>query len=78
MLTDKWLPAVPYMQIACIFLALYPINIVNLQAILAVGKSSIYLRLNIIKKGIGFLLQLFQVFRLVRMQWLQVIFLLAF
>ncbi|WP_369833178.1 polysaccharide biosynthesis C-terminal domain-containing protein [Companilactobacillus pabuli] len=55
MLTDKWLPAVPYMQIACIFLALYPINIVNLQAILAVGKSSIYLRLNIIKKGIGFI-----------------------
>ena len=55
MLTDKWLPAVPYMKIACIFLALYPINIVNLQAILAVGKSNTYLELNIIKKGIGFI-----------------------
>lgn len=55
MLTDKWLPAVPYMQIECLVFALYPINITNLQAILAVGKSNTYLRLNIIKKGIGFL-----------------------
>ncbi|WP_056990412.1 lipopolysaccharide biosynthesis protein [Liquorilactobacillus mali] len=53
MLTKKWLPAVPFMKIACIFLALYPINITNLQAIMAVGRSDVYLRLNIIKKGIG-------------------------
>lgn len=55
MLTDKWLPAVPYIQIECLVFALYPINITNLQAILAVGKSSTYLTLNIIKKGIGFI-----------------------
>lgn len=55
MLTDKWLSAVPYIQIECLVFALYPINITNLQAILAVGKSSTYLTLNIIKKGIGFL-----------------------
>lgn len=54
MLTDKWLPAVPFMQIACVYLAFYPINIANLQAIIAVGRSDTFLRLNIIKKGIGF------------------------
>lgn len=53
MLTKKWESTVPYMQICCIVFALYPINIVNLQAILAVGKSGTYLTLNIIKKGIG-------------------------
>lgn len=53
MLTEKWLMAVPYMQIACIFFALYPINITNLQAIMAIGKSSEYLKLSILKKGIG-------------------------
>lgn len=53
MLTEKWLPCVPYLRIACIYLALYPINITNLQAIMAVGKSDIYLKLNIIKKVIG-------------------------
>lgn len=53
MLTEKWLPCVPYLRIACIYLALYPINITNLQAIMAVGKSAVYLKLNIIKKVIG-------------------------
>lgn len=53
MLTDKWLPAVPYMRIACIYFALYPINITNLQAMNAIGRSDIYLKLSIIKKSIG-------------------------
>ena len=53
MLTDKWLPCVPFMRIGCVYLALYPINITNLQAILATGKSDIYLHLNIIKKIVG-------------------------
>lgn len=56
MLTDKWLFCVPYLKIACIYLSLYPINIANLQAIMAVGRSDIYLRLNFIKKAIGLVL----------------------
>ena len=56
MLTDKWLFCVPYLKIACIYLSLYPINIANLQAIMAVGRSDIYLRLNFIKKAIGLIL----------------------
>lgn len=52
-LTDKWLPAVPLMQLLCFSYALWPIHTVNLQAISAVGRSDIFLKLEIIKKVIG-------------------------
>lgn len=52
-LTDKWLPAVPYLQIACITYGLWPIHTANLQAINALGRSDIFLKLEIIKKVIG-------------------------
>ena len=53
LLTDKWLPSVPYMQIYCFTLAFYPVHSSNLQAINAVGRSDIFLKLEVIKKGIG-------------------------
>lgn len=53
LLTEKWLPCVPYMQIFCVALAVYPIHSCNLQAYNALGKSDIYLKLEIIKKGCG-------------------------
>lgn len=53
LLTDKWLPAVPYMQIYCITFAFYPIHSCNLQAINALGRSDIFLKLEIIKKSYG-------------------------
>ena len=52
-LTDKWLPAVPYLQIACITYGLWPIHTANLQAINAMGRSDIFLKLEVIKKVIG-------------------------
>ena len=52
-LTDKWLPAVPYLQIACITYGLWPIHTANLQAINAMGRSDIFLKLEIVKKLIG-------------------------
>ncbi|MBO5286901.1 MAG: lipopolysaccharide biosynthesis protein [Clostridia bacterium] len=52
-LTDKWLPAVPYMMIYCFTLAFTPVHSCNLQAINAMGRSDIFLRLEIIKKTIG-------------------------
>ena len=52
-LTDKWLPAVPYLQIACITYGLWPIHTANLQSINAMGRSDIFLKLEIIKKVIG-------------------------
>lgn len=52
-LTDKWLPCVPYMQIFCFSYCLMPIHTTNLQAINALGRSDIFLKLEIIKKIIG-------------------------
>ncbi len=52
-LTDKWLPAVPFLQIFCGVYALRPIHSTNLQAINALGRSDIYLKLEIIKKVLG-------------------------
>lgn len=56
LLTDKWLPSVPFMQIFCISYALWPIHTANLQAINALGRSDIFLKLEIIKKTIGFII----------------------
>ena len=52
-LTDKWLPAVPFMQIFCISFAFYPIHTANLNAIKAMGRSDLFFKLEIIKKSIG-------------------------
>lgn len=54
LLTDKWLPSVPYIRVFCISYALNPIHTANLQAINALGKSNVFLKLEIIKKIIGF------------------------
>ena len=58
LLTDRWLPAVPFLQIFCASYALQPIHTANLQAINALGRSEIFLKLEVVKKilGIGILL----------------------
>lgn len=53
LLTDTWLPCVPYMQIYCFTFAFYPIHTCNLQAINAMGRSDMYLKLEIVKKTYG-------------------------
>lgn len=53
LLTDKWLPCVPYMQVYCFTMAFYPVHSCNLQAINARGRSDLYLKLEIIKKAYG-------------------------
>ena len=49
-LTDKWLPAVPYFQILCISGILYPLNSYNLNVLKVKGRSDLFLKLEIIKK----------------------------
>lgn len=58
MLTDKWLPCVPYLQIACITYGFWPIHTANLEVLKAIGRSDLFLYLEIVKKivGIGLLL----------------------
>jgi O-antigen/teichoic acid export membrane protein len=53
LLTDKWLPAVPFLQIFCAIYALRPIHSANLQAIKGLGYSDVFLKLEIIKKCYG-------------------------
>jgi len=55
LLTDQWLPSVPYMQLMCIVYALYPVEATDLQAINALGRSDLYLKTEIIKKIFGIL-----------------------
>lgn len=50
-LTEKWLPAVPYFQILCISAIVYPLSMYNLNIILAKGRSDLHFKLEIIKKG---------------------------
>ena len=52
-LTSKWLPAVPYIRVFCLCFAIYPIHTSNLNAIQAMGRSDIFLKLEVIKKIIG-------------------------
>ncbi len=53
LLTEKWLPAVPFLQIFCVQYALMPIHTANLQAINALGRSDIFLKLEVLKKIMG-------------------------
>ena len=55
-LTDKWLPCVPYLQIYCIVYAFMPIHTANLNAIKAMGRSDLFLILEIIKKIVSLFL----------------------
>lgn len=50
-LTEKWLPIVPYIQIFCFSYMLNIIQVGNLQAIKAIGRSDITLILEIVKKS---------------------------
>ena len=53
LLTEKWLSAVPFLQITCFALGLEPLQTANLNAIKAVGRSDIFLKLEILKKTIS-------------------------
>ena len=52
-ITEKWLPAVFFLRIFCFTYAFYPIHTANLNAIKAVGRSDLFLKLEIVKKILG-------------------------
>lgn len=58
LLTDKWLPCVPYLRIFCFTYMFWPIHTANLNAIKAMGRSDLFLKLEIIKKIMGLTLLL--------------------
>ena len=56
LLTDKWLPSVPFVQILCLYWLLQPMQTANWQSIKAVGRSDLCFKLEIVKKTIGIVL----------------------
>ena len=52
-LTEKWLPCVFFLRIFCFTYAFYPIHTSNLNAIKALGRSDLFLKLEIVKKAVG-------------------------
>ena len=70
LLTDKWLPCVPFMQILSFSFIFSPVEMENLQAIKAIGRSDIVLKLEIVKKTIGTLLLIVSVpFGVIAIAW---------
>ena len=53
LLTETWLPCVPYLIIFCFTYLFYPIHTANLNAIKAMGQSGYFLKLEIMKKILG-------------------------
>lgn len=58
LLTEKWLDVVPYLQICCLSFALHPLASTQVQAIAAVGRSDVRLKIEFPKKAIGIALLL--------------------
>ncbi len=54
-LTEKWLPCVPFLQLFCIFYLFQPIHTANTQAIKAMGRGDLVLKLEIIRDVIQLL-----------------------
>lgn len=55
LLGERWLVCVPFLRIMCISYCFWPIHITNLQAINAVGRSDVFLKLEIVKKALSLL-----------------------
>ena len=53
LLGEQWMVCVPFLRIMCISYCFWPVHIANLQAINAVGRSDIFLKLEIIKKALS-------------------------
>lgn len=50
--SEKWKPAIPFMQVACLTCCMTVLNTANLQALLAIGRSDEVLKLEFYKKPV--------------------------
>ena len=55
-LTDKWIESVDYLRIGCLAYIFRPIQVINNCVIRASGKSGLLLKLDILKKSVGFVI----------------------
>lgn len=63
-LGEKWLPCVPFLQMYCFIYALLPLHTTNLQALNGMGRSDLFLKLELIKKAYGICFILYAAFKL--------------
>ena len=68
---EKWTPAVPYMALACFTFALWPFHTINLRGIQALGRSDVFLVLEVIKKTLS-LIVIISAFRLGVFTWMAI------
>ncbi|MBQ3374130.1 MAG: lipopolysaccharide biosynthesis protein [Oscillospiraceae bacterium] len=54
LLGEQWLPCIPFLRIFSLYYALFPIHTANLNAIKAMGRSDIFLKLEILKRILDF------------------------
>jgi teichuronic acid exporter len=50
LLTEKWAESIPYLQLLCLVGLMFPLHVINLNLLQALGRSGLFLRLEIIKK----------------------------
>lgn len=50
LLTEKWAECIPYLQLLCFVGLLFPVLLINSNLLFALGRSKLYLRVEIIKK----------------------------
>lgn len=55
-LTEKWMPCVPYLRIFCFTLAFVTFNTANMNSYRSIGRSDIYLKIEIIRKTMGIII----------------------
>lgn len=61
LLTDDWIGIAVYIQIFAVYYSFIPIHTINLQGIKAIGRSDLFLKLEIIKRFFGLAILLFTV-----------------
>ena len=68
---SQWTPAAPYMMLACFTFALWPFHTINLKGIQAMGRSDVFLVLEVIKKTLA-LVVIVYAFRLGVLAWMAI------
>lgn len=61
-LGEAWIPSVPFLQMYCIVYALLPVHTTNLQVLNGMGRSDLFLKLEILKKALGIVILSFTTF----------------
>ena len=72
-LTEKWLESIFYLRVSCLTYSFFPIHTANLNAIKALGRSDLYLKLEIIKKIVSLVILFSTVFISVKVMALSLI-----